>query len=97
MKPVAARQYANEIASWPNRFQRAEVPSRRTINEGNYKLWDKALQNPAASADFVIAGAGGPVAQAVAAHPENLVLLGVLETPGQHPIRIYASQRERRD
>jgi hypothetical protein len=71
---------------------RAELPLRRTINESTFRLWDKALQNPAASADFIIAGAGDPVAQAVARHPQNLVMLGVLETPGQPPIRIYASQ-----
>ncbi len=76
-------------------LQRAEVPLRRTINEGNFRLWEKALQDPAASADFIIAGEGDPVAQAVARHPQGLLLLGVLETPGQKPIRIYASQQKK--
>ena len=41
----------------------------------------------------VIAGAGDPVAQAVAQHPENLELLIVVQTTGQMPVRIYKTRR----
>ena len=71
-------------------LQRSQIPLRRTINEGNRKLWRAALRAPATSADFVIAGAGDPVAQAVAAHPEHLQALAVVESFGQPPVTIYA-------
>jgi hypothetical protein len=74
-------------------LERAAVPLKRTINEGNYKQWDAALRAPAANADFVIAGANDPVAQAVAQHPENLDLLIVVQTAGQPPVRTYKSRR----
>jgi hypothetical protein len=56
-------------------------------------VWDTALRAPAANADFVIAAAGDPVAQAVAAHPENLEMLIVVQTASQMPVRIYRSRR----
>ena len=74
-------------------LQRAAIPFKRTINEGNYRLWDAALRAPAANADFAIAGAGDPVAQAVAAHPDNLELLIVQQGAGQMPVRIYKARR----
>ncbi|MFI5088055.1 MAG: hypothetical protein ACHP7I_06660 [Terriglobales bacterium] len=74
-------------------LERAAIPLKRTINEGPKKVWDAALRAPAANADFVIAGAGDPVAQAVALHPENLELLIVLQTAGQMPVRIYKTRR----
>ena len=74
-------------------LQWAAIPMKRTINEGNYKSWDAALRAPAMNADFVIAGTGDPVAQAVAPHPENLELLIVVQTAGQMPVRIYKTRR----
>jgi hypothetical protein len=74
-------------------LQRAAIPMKRTISEGNKGPWPAALRAPAANADFVIAGAGDPVAQAVATHPENLELLIVVQTAGQGPVRIYRSRR----
>jgi hypothetical protein len=72
-------------------LQRSQIPLRRTINEGNKKLWRAALQAPAASADYVIAAAGDPVSSAVAAHPERLQTLVVVQSPGQPPVTIYAA------
>jgi hypothetical protein len=74
-------------------LERAAIPLKRTINEGNNKLWDAALRAPAGNADFVIAGGNDPVALAVAQHPENLELLMVVQTTGQMPVRIYRSRR----
>jgi hypothetical protein len=74
-------------------LERAAIPMKRTINESTKKVWGAALRAPAANADFVIAGAGDPVAQAVALHPENLELLIVVQTAGQMPVRIYKSRR----
>jgi hypothetical protein len=74
-------------------LQRAAIPLKRTINEGNRKLWKAALLAPAANADVVVAAEGDPVAQAVAQHPENLELMIVVQSAGQPPVRIYRSQR----
>ncbi len=74
-------------------LERGAIPLKRTINEGDYKLWDAALQAPAASADLVIAAAGDPVSRAVAEHPQDLELIIVLQNLGQPPVRIYRSRR----
>ena len=71
-------------------LERAAIPLKRTINEGNFKLWDAALLAPAANADLVIAAEGDPVAHAVAQHPDNLELEIVLQSAGQPPVRIYS-------
>jgi hypothetical protein len=74
-------------------LQRAGIPLKRTINEGNRKLWNAALLAPASSADLVIAGEGDPVAQAVAEHPENLDLMIVVQAAGRPPVRVYRARR----
>ncbi len=64
---------------------------RRTINEGDYPMWQKALNNPAGAADFVVVLEGDPVAEAVRKHPQNLELLFVICSTGQPCARIYQS------
>ena len=70
-------------------LERAPLPLKRTINEGNYELWEDALRHPAASADYIIAADGDQVADAVRAHPEGLAVVAVIDAPWQNPIRIY--------
>ncbi len=70
-------------------LQRAAIPLRRTINEGNYDLWHKAMEHPAAAADYIIATDGDRVADAVGRHPKGLMSVGVVDAPWQKPIRIY--------
>ncbi len=72
-------------------IQRAGIPLRQTLNEGDYDSWKAALDAPASKAAYVIAIAGDPVAQAVAAHPAGLTELTVLCTTGQKCARIYKS------
>jgi len=65
--------------------QRAGIPLKRTINEGNHRtwkqpvdpdgLWERALANPAQYADFILAFEGDPVWQAV----QNRKLLELVE------------------
>jgi hypothetical protein len=74
-------------------LQRAGIPLRRTINESNYRLWQRALAEPAAGAEYVVAADNDPVASAVAAHPSGLQLIATLHTPGQPQVRIYRSLR----
>lgn len=70
-------------------LEMAQVSLRQTINEGNYGLWEKALENPAASADYIVAADGDQVANAVRNHPAGLAIVAVVEAPSQPPVRIY--------
>jgi hypothetical protein len=65
---------------------------RQTVNEGDYKLWQAALDDPAAAANFVVALDGDPVAEAVRKHPEKLELLYLICSTGQPCARIYHSR-----
>lgn len=70
-------------------LQRAAIPLKRTINEGNYELWRQAMEKPSTASDYIIATDGDPVADAVHAHQEGLMIVGVVDSPWQRPIRIY--------
>ncbi len=73
-------------------LQRAGIPLKRTINEGDYYQWGGALRDPAASALLVVAIDGDAVEKAVKEHPEGLTLLTVICSTDQQCARIYASQ-----
>ncbi len=78
-------------------LQRAGIPLKRVINEGNHRtwkqpfdaegLWEKALADPGQYADFVVAFAGDPVAEKV--QRRDLVPLAVIHTSGQPACTIY--------
>lgn len=74
-------------------LQQIGFPLRQTINEGDYKLWGAALQDPASAADFVVAIDGDPVAAAVRKHPQHLQMLFLICSTGQPCARIYRSQQ----
>ncbi len=74
-------------------LQRAGIPLKQTVNEGDRDSWETALAAPAEKALYVVAIAGDPVAKAVAEHPEGLTELTVLCTTGQPCARIYKSDR----
>jgi hypothetical protein len=73
-------------------LQRAGIPLKRTINEGDYYGWSPALANPAGSASLVVAIDGDAVAKAVATHPQGLELQTVICSTDQQCARIYSSQ-----
>lgn len=77
--------------SHPGALQDAGIPLRRTLNETLHPQWEQALANPAAAADYVVAMDGDPVAAAVAAHPQNLETVVIVETPGQGRATLYRS------
>ncbi len=77
-------------------LQRAGIPFRRTINEGTKPRFNWSLITPAADADYVIGGAGDPVAAAVAANSRGLTPVAALSAPGQGTVVIYRSDRRRR-
>jgi hypothetical protein len=76
----------------PGALQRAGIPLKRTIDEGDYYQWPGALQHPAQSAAVVVTTEGDAVARAVAAHPEGLTLVDVVCSTGQPCARIYLAK-----
>jgi len=80
-------------------LQRAGIPLRRVINEGNHRPWkepsdpqgpwERALANPAQYVDFVVAVDGDPVALAV--QKRDLSSMVVIHTSGQPPATIYST------
>jgi len=85
-------------------LQRAGIPLRRTINEGNHRpwkaptdsegLWERALANPSQYVDYVIAMQGDSVDTSV--QKQNLSSVLVLRTAGQPPATIYWTHRDAR-
>ena len=81
-------------------LQQAGIPLRRTINEGNHRvwrqpsdaegLWERALAHPAAYADYVIAFEGDPVWQAV--QSEHLNELVEIHVTGQARAILYRAR-----
>jgi len=81
-------------------LERAGVPLKRTINEGNHRvwsqpydpqgLWEHALANPAQYADYVLAFEGDPVWQAV--HDLHLHALVEIHVTGQARAILYRAR-----
>ena len=82
-------------------LQRAGIPLRRVINEGNHRpwqhpsdpegLWEKALANPRENVDYVVAMDGDPVASAV--QKRDLTSVVVIKTTGQPRATFYWTHR----
>jgi hypothetical protein len=79
------------VGSHSGSVQKAGIPYRRIVHEGNFRLWQAALQQPAASASYVVASDGDPVAIAIQKNPTGLVTITVLQAPGQPRTVIYKS------
>jgi hypothetical protein len=81
-------------------LQDAGIPLKRTINEGNHRvwkqpvdpegLWERALADPSKYADFVVAFEGDPVWQAV--QNRGLTSVIILAVNGQHRATIYRAR-----
>jgi hypothetical protein len=83
------------VSSHVGAVQQAGIPLRRIVNEGDYLVWQGALQDPARAASTVVAFDGDPVSQAVQSHPEGLQLMKVICSSGQSCARIYRAQLTR--
>jgi hypothetical protein len=78
-------------------LEQAGIPLQRTINEGNHRvwkrpvdpdgLWERALADPTASADYAVAFEGDPVW--TAARDRHLTALVEIHTTGQPPAIIF--------
>ena len=94
--PTNAR-YLMYIGDHVGVFQQAGIPLRQVINEGNHRpwkkpadpdgLWERALADPSAHVDFVIAYEGDAVDQSV--NRTALSLFQEIHTSGQPRARIY--------
>jgi hypothetical protein len=81
-------------------LQDAGIPLRRTISEGNHRvwkqpsdpdgLWERTLASPGQYADFVVAFEGDTVWQAV--HERGLPVVARIEVAGQHAGAIYRAR-----
>jgi hypothetical protein len=74
-------------------LQRAGIPIRRVIWEGDHPEWDKALTDPAGYADYIVAIEGTDVWYACRLFPENLRVVAVFDTPGKPHVEVYKSSR----
>jgi hypothetical protein len=80
------------VSSDVGAVQQAAIPLRRTVNEGDYLTWQRALEAPARSVSTVVAFDGDVVSQAIQRHPEGLQMSNVICSTGQPCARIYHSQ-----
>ncbi len=81
-------------------LERAGFPLKRTINEGNHRvwkqpadaegLWERALENPSQYADYVLAFEGDPVWEAV--HGMHLHELVEIHVTGQARAILYQAR-----
>ena len=82
-------------------MERLGIPLRRVVNGENHRpwirptdpqgIWERALADPAAYVNFVIAFDGDPVDRGV--NKTNLTLLTVIHSLGQPAARIYQTSR----
>ena len=83
-------------------LEQAGIPLRRDINEGNHRtwkqpvdpegLWERALADPAAYADYVVAFEGDPVW--TAARDRHLTALVEIHTTGQPRAAIFQGRTQ---
>jgi hypothetical protein len=80
----------------PGALQQAGVPLRRVIHEGSrtiadgeYGEWERALETPGAYADYLVAIAGDPVGMSAARNASRLQPVAVIESPGQARAVLY--------
>ena len=82
-------------------LQSAGIPLKRTINEGNHRvwrqpsdpegLWERALKDPSKFADYVVAFDGDPVFQATAGR--GLQAVAIIAVNGQRRATIFQTPR----
>lgn len=80
-------------SSYVGALQQAGVDLKRTVNEGNYGIWQRALGDPGAAAEYVIAFEGDDVAKAVVTHPHGLEVVAEVISPEKPRAVIYRSTR----
>ncbi len=74
-------------------IQQSGLHLNQVISESTRFAWDSARSAPFAGANYVVAIAGDPVAEAVRSNPRNLVPLAVYHTLGQPEVTLYRATR----
>ncbi|HEV2023036.1 MAG TPA: hypothetical protein VGQ94_11000, partial [Terriglobales bacterium] len=64
----------------------------RTIADGEYGEWERALEAPGAYADYLVAIAGDPVGMSAARNASQLQEMAAVESPGQPRAVIYKTK-----
>lgn len=76
-------------ANHPGALQSAGIPLKRVVNEGNHRIWEAALVDPAKAVDYIIAIEGDPVAGAIASRPGTFSPIARIQTPEKPSATIY--------
>ncbi|MCI0402126.1 MAG: hypothetical protein L0212_01200 [Acidobacteria bacterium] len=84
---------AMHVGSHGGALQRAGIPLRRVIHEGNFRQWEWALASPEEAVDFMIALDGDEVAAAAAKKIGELERVATVESPDQPRAAIYRTRR----
>jgi hypothetical protein len=74
-------------------IQSSGIHFDHVISESTFMMWDAALSAPFATADFVVAVDGDPVAEAVRINPRGLTKVMIIHTFGKPAVTIYHSAR----
>ncbi len=90
-----------DLGEHVNIMERLGIPLRRVVNEENHRpwlrpsdpqgIWERALADPGAFVNYVIAFEGDAVDRGV--NRTNLTLVTVIHSLGQPPARIYQTTR----
>ncbi|MCI0349498.1 MAG: hypothetical protein L0Z53_08735 [Acidobacteriales bacterium] len=76
-------------------LQHAGIHLNRTVNETLFRVWERALSDPASAADYVVALDGDAVWRAVQARSPGLTELARVSSPGQPTAVIYKANPSR--
>lgn len=75
-------------------IQKAGIHFKRVISENTFIAWDSARSAPFAGADYIVAVAGDPVAEAVHINPRGLTKVAIIRTLGKPEVTIYRGSRQ---
>ncbi len=75
-------------------IQKAGIHFDRIISECTFIAWDSARSAPSAGADYIVAVAGDPVAEAVRINPRGLTKIAIIHTLGKPEVTIYRGSRK---
>jgi hypothetical protein len=75
-------------------IQKSGIHLDRIISECTLFAWDSARSAPFAGADYIVAIAGDPVAEAVQINPRGLTKVAIVRTLGKPEVTIYRGSRQ---
>jgi 4-amino-4-deoxy-L-arabinose transferase-like glycosyltransferase len=74
-------------------IQKTGIHLNRIVSECTQFAWDSARSAPFAGADYIVAIAGDPVAEAVRINPRGLTKVAIIRTLGKPEVTIYRGSR----